>query len=111
MGLFKTLLEYPKGDRYVDVNEAYDLHREWERYVKKGKTKYCMVSIGSGDGGGDGWDDGDRGWWEEEDEGRDYYLAYQQWSAFAAWLKFRTPEEQNVVREFEVSTYFWGWQH
>ena len=67
MGLFKTLLEYPKGDRYVDANEAYDLHKEWEHYVKQGKTKYCMVSLGSDNEGGDGWDDGDRGWWEEED--------------------------------------------
>lgn len=96
------------GDHIVDEDEKEDVYCEWERYVRYGATKYCGVSIGHKTQGEDederDWDDEDRGRWDDcEDGGRDFYLAYHQLSAFAEWVRTRTPEEQGMVREFEVS--------
>ena len=96
------------ADHFVSEDEKEDVHGEWERYVRNGATKYCGVSIGHKVQGEDedecDWDDEDRGLWDDcEDGGRDFYLAFHQLSAFAEWVRTRTPEEQGMVREFEVS--------
>ena len=99
------------ADRFVDDEEKEDVHDEWELYVRNGATKYCGVSIGHKVLGEDederGLDDEYRGLLDDsEDGGRDFYLAFHQLSAFAEWVRTRTPEEQGMVREFEVSQQF-----
>jgi len=91
-------------DDFADEEEKDDVHGEWELYVRRGATKYCGVSVGHKV---QGEDEGDRTLWDEDDDGgRDFFLAYHQLSAFAAWVKTRTLEEQGMVQEFEVSSQF-----
>ena len=112
MSRFKKLCRHRDAQRYVEENEEEDIYDEWERYVRRGTTKYCGVSVGHEvqeeyENECDDSDDEDRLWWDDEDHGgRKYYLAYHQWSAFVAWLELRAPEEQGMVREFWVSPQF-----
>lgn len=103
MGLFETMVEYPGTDKYIDRNEAYDIHNEWERYVKRGKTLYCSVSVGTMHREENEAEEEHSMLFEESSVGREYYAAYQQWHAFGSWLETRTAEEREMVREFEVS--------
>ena len=94
------------GYSCVRENEMGDICGEWDTYVVKGLTRYCGVSIGHKTQGEDeeeeNSDDENRGGYDLVDQGRKYYLAFHQWSAFAGWLESRTPEERGMVREFEV---------
>lgn len=106
MRRFRILCDYEAkhGYRYVEENEMEDIYDEWQKDVVKGLTRYCGVSIGhkSEDEEEENWDDENHGGYDLVDRGREYYLAFHQWSAFAGWLESRTPEEQGMVREFEV---------
>jgi len=98
-------------DRFANEVEKEDVYGEWEKYVRNGATKYCGVSIGHKVQGEDederGLDDDYRRLWDDcEDGGRDFYLAFHQLTAFAEWVRTRTPEEQGMVREFEMSLQF-----